>query len=125
MCSLSASPLPTPSVKRPSSSTADVAAACATIAGWMRTVGHVTAVVTCIRSVAWATSAPIIDHTNGLSPWASFHGWIVVGDPQPLEPGLLGEARLADELAWSELLAGQEVADAHARGLHRFAARAN
>jgi hypothetical protein len=74
MCSLSASPLPTPSAKRPSSSTADVAAACAITAGWMRTVGHVTPVVTCMPGVAVA-SAPIIDQTNALSPCWSFHGW--------------------------------------------------
>ena len=44
------------------------------IAGWMRTVGQVTAVVTRIRSVAWAI-APITDQTNGLWPCSSFHGW--------------------------------------------------
>ena len=66
--------MPTPRVKRPSpSSTADVAAACATIAGCVRTVGQVTAVVTG-RSHTCAT-APIIDHTNGDCPWALFHGW--------------------------------------------------
>ena len=46
MCSFSASPVPTPSPKRPSSSSALVAAAWATTAGWIRTVGQVTAVVT-------------------------------------------------------------------------------
>ena len=74
MCSLSASPLPTPRANRPSSSTDDVAAAWAITAGWMRTVGHVTAVVTCIPGVA-AAIAPITDHTNALSPCSSFHGW--------------------------------------------------
>ena len=74
MCSLSASPLPTPSAKRPSSSTADVAAACAMTAGWMRIVGQVTPVVTCMPGDGVA-SAPIIDHTNGLWPCSSFHGW--------------------------------------------------
>ena len=73
MCSLSASPLPTPRLKRPSSSTALVAAAWAMIAGWMRMVGQVTPVVTG-RSTA-SESAPITDHTNALWPWASFHGW--------------------------------------------------
>jgi hypothetical protein len=74
MCSLSASPEPTPSLKRPSSSTAEVAAAWAITAGWMRTVGHVTPVVTCMPGVALA-SAPITDQTNGLWPCSSFHGW--------------------------------------------------
>jgi hypothetical protein len=44
------------------------------IAGWIRIVGQVTAVVTCIRSVACAI-APIVDHTNGLWPCSSFQGW--------------------------------------------------
>jgi hypothetical protein len=64
MCSLSASPEPTPSTNRPWCSTALVAAAWAMIAGWMRMVGAVTAVVTGSR-VTWL-SAPIIDQTNGL-----------------------------------------------------------
>jgi len=46
MCSLSASPVPTPSVSPPGSMAADVAAAWATMAGCWRTVGQVTAVVT-------------------------------------------------------------------------------
>jgi hypothetical protein len=74
MCSLSASPLPTPSAKRPPSSTEDVAAAWAITAGWIRTVGQVTAVVTCMPGVAVA-SAPITDQTKALSPCWSFHGW--------------------------------------------------
>jgi hypothetical protein len=74
MCSLSASPEPTPSVKRPGSSVATVAAAWAMTAGWMRTVGQVTAVVTCSRSVA-AAIAPITAHTKVDSPCSSFHGW--------------------------------------------------
>ena len=73
MCSLSASPLPTPSTKRPSSWTAAVAAAWAMIAGWMRTVGQVTPVV--MGSDVTCDSAPITPHTNGLWPCASFHGW--------------------------------------------------
>ena len=44
MCSLSASPLPTPRKKRPGIMAAEVAAAWAMIAGWMRTVGQVTPV---------------------------------------------------------------------------------
>ena len=73
MCSLRASPLPTPSTKRPSSCTAAVAAAWAMIAGWMRTVGQVTPVV--MGSDVTCDSAPITPHTNGLWPCASFHGW--------------------------------------------------
>ena len=73
MCSLSASPLPTPSTNRPSSRTPAVAAACATTAGWMRMVGQVTAVLTGSRVTC--DSAPITDQTNADSPWASIHGW--------------------------------------------------
>jgi hypothetical protein len=39
----------------------------------MRTVGHVTAVVT--GSAVASLIAPITDHTSGLCPCASFHGW--------------------------------------------------
>ena len=73
MCSLSASPLPTPREKRPSCSTPLVAAAWAMTAGWMRIVGQVTPVVT--GSGVASASAPITDHTNALWPCSSFHGW--------------------------------------------------
>ena len=49
-----------------------MAAAWATIPGWSRTVGQVTAVVTFI-SIALAI-APIVAHTNGLWPCSPFHG---------------------------------------------------
>ena len=65
--------MPTPSTNRPSVITAAVAAAWATIAGWMRTVGQVTAVV--MGSEHASESAPITDQTNGLWPCSSFHGW--------------------------------------------------
>lgn len=65
--------MPTPRRKRPPVITAQVAAACATTAGWIRTVGHVTA-VSMGRETA-SESAPITDQTNGLWPWESFHGW--------------------------------------------------
>ena len=73
MCSLSASPEPTPHVNRPSKSWAHVAVAWARMAGWMRIVGHVTPTATS-REVRSA-SAPSIDQTNGEWPWASTHGW--------------------------------------------------
>lgn len=73
MCSLSASPVPTPKRKRPSSCTALVATAWARTAGWIRTVGQVTAVST--GSDTASARAPITFHTKGLWPWASFHGW--------------------------------------------------
>jgi hypothetical protein len=63
-CSVRASPLPTPSTKRPCNWAAAVAAACAMIAGWMRTVGQVSAVVT--GSAVACESALMIPHTNGL-----------------------------------------------------------
>ena len=43
------------------------------IAGWMRTVGQVTAVVT--GSLVAGAIAPITLHTNGLWPCSSIHGW--------------------------------------------------
>lgn len=73
MCSLSASPLPTPKRKPPSERFAEVAAACALTAGCSRTVGQLTRVVTG-SEVTWE-SAPIIDQTKGLWPCSSFHGW--------------------------------------------------
>lgn len=74
MCSFSASPLPTPSRKRSSpSSTAEVATAWAATAGWVRTVGQVTAV--CTGSDVASASAPITDQTNGACPWTVLHGW--------------------------------------------------
>ena len=65
--------MPTPRTNRPPVITAAVAAAWATIAGWMRTVGQVTAVV--MGSEHASESAPITDQTNGLWPCSSFHGW--------------------------------------------------
>ena len=50
-----------------------MAAAWAMIAGCVRTVGQVTAVVTGKEQTC--ETAPISDHTNGLWPCSSFHGW--------------------------------------------------
>ena len=72
-CSLSASPVPTPSRNRPSSNTDEVAAAWAVMTGWILVVGQVTAVVNG-NEQTWAM-APIIDQTNGLWPCSSFQGW--------------------------------------------------
>ncbi len=73
MCSLRFSPVPTPRWKRPPSIIAEVAAAWATTAGWMRTVGQVTAVVT--RSRVVAAMAPMTDQTKLDWPWRSVQGW--------------------------------------------------
>ncbi len=73
MCSLSASPDPTPSVNRPPSISPLVAAAWAMIAGWIRTVGQVTAVVTGRSQTC--ERAPITLQTNGLLSCSLFHGW--------------------------------------------------
>ena len=111
MCSLSASPLPTPRVKRPSSRRALVAAAWATIAGWMRTVGQVTPVVD--RQVGGLRDRA--DHRPHERAVALLvvPRVVVVGDPQRVEAGLLGAAGQVDELARAELLAGEEATDAH------------
>jgi hypothetical protein len=73
-CSFRFSPVPTPSVNRSVSRDAVVAAACATIAGWMRIVGHVTAVITGISSV-FTARPPSTLHTKGLCPCREVQGW--------------------------------------------------
>ena len=50
-----------------------VAAAWAMMAGWIRWIGQVTAVVT--GSVHDLAQRADDAQTNGLWPWASFHGW--------------------------------------------------
>ncbi len=73
MCSLRFSPDPTPRKNRPGMRHSAVAAACAMIAGWMRTVGHVTAVPS--RSVEVARAIPpMTAQTNGAWPCRSIHG---------------------------------------------------
>ena len=52
---------------------ATVAAAWATIPGWVRTVGQVTAVIQRIVVVT-AAAPPRTDQTNGLCPCASVQG---------------------------------------------------
>ena len=112
MCSFRASPDPTPSEKRPSSRTADVAAACAITAGWMRIVGQVTPVVTCMPGTACGERA---DHRPDERALALLvvPRVVVVGDPEPVDAGLLGERGLLEQFARGELLAGEEVADLH------------
>ncbi len=65
--------MPTPKPKRPGMSVAVVAAAWAMIAGWMRTVGQVTAVWIWSVEVT-AASPPRTDQTKGELPCSSFHG---------------------------------------------------
>jgi hypothetical protein len=64
----------TPRKKRPGTIAALVAAAWATIAGWMRIVGQVTPVPRRSRSVAPAMP-PVTLQTNGEWPCSSTHGW--------------------------------------------------
>ena len=73
-CSLRFSPVPTPRKKRPGISVAEVAAAWAITAGWVRISGHVTPVPRRSFSVR-AAIAPITPHTNGACPCASIQGW--------------------------------------------------
>ena len=74
MCSLRASPVPTPHVKRPSSSCPVVAVAWARITGWMRMIGHVTPTPTPIEDVRSAI-APSTAQTNGEWPCSLIQGW--------------------------------------------------
>lgn len=73
-CSFRFSPVPTPRKKRPGIISVTVAAAWATIAGWILISGHVTPVPIWIRLVAPAI-APNTDQTNELLPWRDVHGW--------------------------------------------------
>ena len=66
--------MPSPRKKRSPNSNEVVAAAWATTAGWIRTIGHVTPTPTRNRSVL-AAIAPSTLHTNGLWPCALTHGW--------------------------------------------------
>src|ERR1700683_3954839 len=107
MCSFSASPLPTPSVKPPPVSSDEVTVACATIAGCRRSSGLVTAVV--MGSEVTCEIAPIIDHTNPLCPCSSSQVE-VVGYPQGVKAGFLRQLGLADEHLGPVLFRCQEVA---------------
>jgi hypothetical protein len=73
-CSFSASPVPTPKKNRPGIMAADVAAAWARIAGWIRMIGQVTPMPRRSRSVV-AAMAPTTFQTKGLWPCALIHGW--------------------------------------------------
>jgi hypothetical protein len=76
----------------------------------MRTVGHVTAVVTG-RDVVWERP-PNAPHERAvalrLDPRV-----VVVADPESFEPRLLGHPGLLDQRPRPELLAGEEVPDLH------------
>ena len=108
-CSFRASPVPTPRKKRPSKSRAVVAAAWATIAGWVRRIGQVTPVPTRTVDVVWATP-PRTDQTNGLWPCSSIQGWKWSEMDRKSKPGLLGQAGVAHQVGRSVLLAGECVA---------------
>jgi len=64
-----------------------VAAAWATIAGWILISGHVTAVPTRIWLVAPAI-APNTDQTNELFPCCDVHGWKMIGNRRERETRL-------------------------------------
>ena len=85
--------MPTPRKKRPGISAAVVAAACATIAGWMRIVGQVTAVPTRSRVVARAMRAEDAPDEGAL--------------PLPVDPGMevVGDEREAEAAACSAITA--------------------
>lgn len=113
MCSFSRSPLPTPSRKRPGIIAAAVAAAWATIAGWVRMVGQVTAVVR--RSRVVAAIPPITVQHEGAIALRTGPGVEVVADPGRAETGLLHLPRVIHELSRAVLLA-REKDSVYARG---------
>ena len=106
--------MPTPRKNRPGSIVAAVAAAWATIAGWMRMVGHVTPVPTRMRSVR-AAMPPRTPHTNGLCPWRSIQGWKWSETRANVEAGLLGARGVVHEVEGRVLLARECVAELHVR----------
>src|SRR3954463_11021666 len=73
MCSLSASPEPSPSQCRPGYIAASVAEACATIAGCQRKVGAVTPGP--MSPVVRSPRAVSTFQTNAACPCAGTHGW--------------------------------------------------
>jgi hypothetical protein len=73
MCSLSASPEPSPSQCRPGYIAANVADAWATTAGWYRNVGAVTPGPKSPR--VRSPTAVNTFHTNADCPCAGTHGW--------------------------------------------------
>jgi hypothetical protein len=83
-------------------------------AGWMRTVGHVTPVVTGRRRLGERA-----DHRPDERAVALLvvPGVVVVRDPQPVEARRLGPAGELDQLARPELLAGEEATDLHGPAL--------
>ena len=93
------------------------------IAGWVRTVGQVTAVVTGSEQ-AWEMRADHRPHERALAllvvPRVE-----VVADPERVEAGGLGGHGLLDELLGRVLLAGEEVADAHGISSESVQARAS
>ena len=95
----------------PAACAAAVAAAWATTAGWVRTVGQVTAVVTG-SEVTWLQGADHRPDERALAllvvPRVE-----VVGDPQALETGALGQLCLSQQLLGWVFLAGQEVSEPH------------
>ena len=114
--------MPTPRVNRPCVITAEVAAAWAITAGWMRTVGQVTAVVTGSEQT-WEIGS---DHGPDERALALLvvPGVEVVADPQRLEAGRFCGGGLGHQVGRAVLLAGQEVSDLHGcrvpekRGVH-------
>ena len=100
MCSFRFSPVPTPRKKRPGISDAAVAAACATIAGWMRMVGQVTPVPT--RSFSVDAAMPRARSIRTGSALPVDPRVEVVRDQRVREPGLLSARACAHEIEGSD-----------------------
>ena len=98
MCSLRFSPLPTPKRNRPSRSSDAVAVAWARTAGWMRTVGHVTAGGDGDRRVGrrrWHRSRPT---RTGEWPCSSTQGWKWSEMSRSVHPAASARTACCDEL---------------------------
>jgi hypothetical protein len=90
MCSLSASPAPRPSQKRPGNMAPSVAAAWAITAGWYRKPGLVTPVPN--RRLVRVPSAPMNAQANAAWPCCDVHGWMCSETMKPAEKPALSAA---------------------------------
>src|ERR1700733_5146613 len=107
--SFNASPDPIPRKIRRGNISSRVAQAWATSAGWYLCTGAVTPVPMHTRRVAWhaAPSHPRLARFSVLDPWME-----VVARADTVEPDLLGEEDVLEQLIGSELLVGCPVVNA-------------
>ena len=116
--------MPTPRKKRPSNRQAAVAAAWATMAGWIRIVGHVTPVPTrsslvrdCYRPEDRPDERALALHVDP--------GMKVIRDQSEPKPGPFSSDRVSDQVRRTVLFTRQGVTDLHQRSVPRVQASRN